>query len=355
MTETLTPTPLEQLRRRRTIAAPTGAAHLSPRDRNDLAELLSEPTDPVMDPTFTRKDAESILFKQAPAIPEPNTSWYHPVMESASTLRDVRGVVNVVLNKHQEQALFLQFNYARYRVLKLREKIGDKPVTDAQARDLLHWYRLSRTLRDRIAQFNLALVLAMAKRVRGADLDFADLISEGNMALLRATDKFNASKGFKFSTYACRAILKAFSRTGIKQSQYKAMFPTDFDPALEKSDHQERKTDEYETDCASQVRRIFERNDAELTDVEQAVIEHRFALGASTESTPLTLEQVGKLVGLTKERVRQIQNKALAKLRQTLEESYIDGPSPTPEQNETSGGVPASGGSAGMTDHDPSI
>lgn len=350
MTDTLTQThsPLEQIRQRRTLAAPAGAAHLSPRDRADLAELLSEPTDPVMDPIFEEKNAEKKIFDEAPEIPEPNTSWYHPVMESASSIRDVRGVVNVVLNKHQEQALFLQFNYARYRVLKLREKIGDKPVTEAQARDLLHWYRLSRTLRDRIAQFNLALVLAMAKRVRGADLDFADLISEGNMALLRATDKFNASKGFKFSTYACRAILKAFSRTGIKQSQYKAMFPTDFDPALEKSDHQQRKADEYENDCASQVRRIFERNDAELTDVEQAVIEHRFALGESTESAPLTLEQVGKLVGLTKERVRQIQNKALAKLRTTLEESYIDGPSATPNTPPTADSAAGQAALAGL-------
>jgi RNA polymerase primary sigma factor len=349
MTDSLTHanSPLEQLRRRRTLAAPAGASHLSPRDRNDLAELLSEPTDPVMDPSFDQKDAEKALFDDAPAIPEPNTSWYHPVMESASNIRDVRGVVNVVLNKHQEQALFLQFNYARYRVMKLREKIGDKPVTDAQARQLLHWYRLSRTLRDRIAQFNLALVLAMAKRVRGADLDFADLISEGNMALLRATDKFNASKGFKFSTYACRAILKAFSRTGIKQSQYKSMFPTDFDPALEKSDHQERKAGEYEDDCASQVRRIFERNDAELSDVEQAVIEHRFALGSSVESAPLTLEQVGKLVGLTKERVRQIQNKALVKLRTTLEESYIDGPAAQTPADESAELATAA--------HDPSI
>jgi RNA polymerase sigma factor (sigma-70 family) len=155
------------------------------------------------------------------------------------------------------------------------------------------------------------------------------------MALLRAIDKFNVSKGFKFSTYACRAILKAFSRSGMKNTRYKQMFPTDFDPALEKSNHNEVKNGDHEDDCATQVRHIVETNQADLSDVEKAVINHRFALDRddADQSRPLTLEQVGKLVGLTKERVRQIQNKALEKLRHTLEEDFLDGkPGDEPEQ-----------------------
>jgi len=58
------------------------------------------------------------------------------------------------------------------------------------------------------------------------------------------------------------------------------------------------------------------------------VINHRFALNRPEATQPLTLEQVGQIVGLTKERVRQIQNKALSKIRKTLEESCIDGPTP---------------------------
>ena len=317
--------PLDQIRRRRSASMQQSPAKLSPRDRITLAEIMTnEKLDFVDDDLFAKKNAEKLIFDDSPEIPEPNTSWYHPVMQSTTNPREVKGVVNVVLTKDQERYLFLQYNYVRYRLCTLRDKVGDKPVSEAEARELLEWYRKSEHYRDRIAQFNLALVLAMAKRVRGTDLDFADLISEGNMALLRAIDKFNISKGFKFSTYACRAILKAFSRHGVKHTQYKSMFPTDFDPALEKSDHQERKNLTHEEDCAFEVKRIFNRNDAELSDVEQAVIEHRFAM--NSEGAPLTLEQVGKLVGLTKERVRQIQNKALVKLRQTLEAEYIDGP-----------------------------
>ena len=74
--------------------------------------------------------------------------------------------------------------------------------------------------------------------------------------------------------------------------------------------------------------RIVIANRADLTEVEQAVINHRFALNRPDATQPLTLEQVGQIVGLTKERVRQIQNKALSKIRKTLEESFIDGPTP---------------------------
>ncbi|MEX2672428.1 MAG: sigma-70 family RNA polymerase sigma factor [Phycisphaeraceae bacterium] len=317
--------PLDQLRRKRTVAMEPSTSQLSPREQELLKEILSEPMDFVDDESFHERGAEKAIFEEAPEIPKPNTSWYHPVMEDLSTDRNLKSVVNVVLTAKQERALFLQFNYARYRVSKLQEKVGEKAVSDTNARELLKWNDLSVRLRDQIAQSNLALVLAMAKRVRHSDMDFADLISEGNMALLRAIDKFNVARGFKFSTYACRAILKAFSRSGMKHSQYRQLFPTDFDPALERSDHQRKRFDEHEDECADEVLRIVSSNRAELTDVEQAVISHRFALNRGEQAAPLTLEQVGQIVGLTKERVRQIQNKALEKIRRTLEDSFIDG------------------------------
>ncbi|MBI1370779.1 MAG: sigma-70 family RNA polymerase sigma factor [Planctomycetes bacterium] len=325
-----TDSPLDQMRRRRTVALKPSAKGLSPLEQEQLKAILDEPMDYVTDVAFSKSNAQKKLFDEAPEIPKPNTSWYHPVMEDLSSTPNMKSVVNVVLTAKQEQALFLQFNYARYRVAKLQKAIGDKPVTDKQAAELLEWYNLSRKLRDQIAQSNLALVLAMAKRVRHSDMDFADLISEGNMALLRAIDKFNVARGFKFSTYACRAILKAFSRSGMKHSQYRQLFPTDFDPALERSDFTRRKFDEHEGDCADEVSRIVRDNRAELTDVELSVINHRFALNRREDdnSVPLTLEQVGQIVGLTKERVRQIQNKALEKIRTTLEESFIDGQKP---------------------------
>ena len=73
-------------------------------------------------------------------------------------------------------------------------------------------------------------------------------------------------------------------------------------------------------DSAAEVRFLVESDRAELSDVERKVIEHRFGLDAPVGAPSLTLEQVGQMIGVTKERVRQIQNKALEKLRLALEE-----------------------------------
>ena len=81
---------------------------------------------------------------------------------------------------------------------KLQQEVWarpDKKPTAEQADQLLHWHRKAERIREQIAETNLALVLAMAKRTRMSEVDFADLVSEGNMALLRAVDKFDAGRG----------------------------------------------------------------------------------------------------------------------------------------------------------------
>jgi RNA polymerase sigma factor (sigma-70 family) len=142
------------------------------------------------------------------------------------------------------------------------------------------------------------------------------------MALMRAVDKFNVDKGFKFSTYACRAILKAFSRTAMKSSRYKTHFPVEFEPEMEKSDWDDRRRDMVEEDCIDELKQIVDRNLADLSDTEQTVIRRRFNW-QQQEDTPLTLEEVGKIIGVTKERVRQIQNKALLKIKSVMEEGVL--------------------------------
>lgn len=145
------------------------------------------------------------------------------------------------------------------------------------------------------------------------------------MALLRSVEKFDCGRGYKFSTYSCRAILKSFSRVAMRTSRYRGKFPMEFDPAMERSDFLDRKRDGVETDCVDELKEILVRNTAGLSDVERTVIEERFALGraAAERTAPKTLEQVGQIIGVTKERVRQIQNNALRKIRHALEESYL--------------------------------
>lgn len=128
---------------------------------------------------------------------------------------------------------------------------------------MLRWYAIAKQYREQLAETNLALVLAMAKRVRLSEVDFADLIGEGNMALMRSVDKFDCGRGFKFSTYACRAILKSFSRHGIKVTTQKKRFGAEFDPTFEKSNHLEVVRATHERECADEVKHIVVANKAE--------------------------------------------------------------------------------------------
>jgi len=325
-----TRSPLEQIQRQRSAPiARSGESRLrrglTSSDERLLRRLLKEPQDYIDSDRFRQENAEREIFDEAPEIRKPDVSWYHPVMDDLGKDRKSTGK-QVLLTAAEERVIFLQYNYARFRVRELQEEIwatGDREPTDEQIRGLLRWKRTAERLREQIANTNLALVLAMAKRTRMSEVDFADLVSEGNMALLRAVDKFDAGRGFKFSTYACRAIIKAFSRQGMKLSKYRQRFPTDFDPKLERSDHLEKKREEYQKDAAGELRRIFQENKAELSDIERTVIDYRFGLEKEIVGKPLTLEQIGQIIGVTKERVRQIQNKALVKMRGELESTLL--------------------------------
>jgi len=336
--------PLEQVRRRSRVGigaeadtagpAPktSGRAQvkrrLSAEDERLLTQIMASEQDFIDSPAFYETDAETKIYDEAPDIQKPDTSWYHPVMDDLSSTRNrtVKSAQQVILTGAEEKVLFHQFNYARYRIWKLQHEVWGTAArlpTAGQSEEVLRWYRLSDRIREQIAETNLALVLAMAKRTRMSEVDFADLVSEGNMALLRAVDKFDAGRGYKFSTYACRAILKAFSRQGMKLSKYRQRFPTDFDPKLERSNFLEVKRSTFEKDAAEEVKRIVLENRADLSDVERTVIEHRFGLETGELEKPMTLEQVGQIIGVTKERVRQIQNKAMEKIRLQLEAHFL--------------------------------
>ncbi len=289
---------------------------LSSADRELLRSVLEEPPEYVANTLFGKRNAEKVLFADEDGesrqsvdqmLDEPNA-----VKSAMSTL-----------SAEEEQLAFQRFNYARYRVCRVLKKHAGRRLTLSGAREAVLWQRRALCARSFIVQANLPLVLAMAKRTRLNGIDYNELISEGNMALLRSVSKFDCSRGFKFSTYACRAILKSFSRVAMRTTRYRGRFPTEYDPSLEKSDYIETKREEEHGDCVEELRGVLNSNLADLSDIEWTVIRSRFALGPSGEAKaePKTLEQVGSIIGVTKERVRQIQNKALRKLRVALEES----------------------------------
>src|SRR5687768_13783569 len=296
-----------------------------PRAMRNRVEGLMEENYAFMDsPIFRQRSLERSLFAfeerggEEPALPL--TSWYQPTRDEA--IDETMAQAPQLMKGQEEKLMFLRFNLSKRRLTQLQKLIKRDGLTKERAEEFLEWHRRFEHFREYLVRTNLALVLAMAKRTRLGDVDFAEIVSEGNMALLRAVDKFNVERGFKFSTYACRAILKAFSRTAMKSSRHRTRFPVEFEPDLEKSDWSDRKRDMVEEDCVDELKQIVDRNLAELSDVEQTVIRRRFNWEQQEES-PLTLEEVGKIIGVTKERVRQIQNKALIKIRNVMEEGVL--------------------------------
>jgi len=310
--------PTTQLPSKRTLA------EFPADDQGLLGRLLSRPFEFVDSPCFTERHAAASLFSDETDAGHDTRPWCNAAPSEGGPAANM--LPGQTLSGKQERELFLRLNYARYRIDKVLKRFDGKRLTKTAATEVIWWQRIVKRTQMEIVQANMPLVLAMAKRTRLGNIDYADLISEGNMALLRSVDKFDAGRGYKFSTYACRAILKSFSRVAMKLARYRGRFPVEFDPTLERSDYLDRQRVAHEADCVEELCGIIRENSAELTDVEVTVLQARFAL-ARVEGLdgdgPKTLEQVGSLIGVTKERVRQIQNRALAKLREKLHDDFL--------------------------------
>jgi len=284
---------------------------------NDAYTRIPATIDFIDHPSFCRPNIEEELFgKRATKIDVPQWASFPEVPEEVKLRKRRR----TTLRAEEEVGLFLRYNYARYRLSKLAEA-QQKRFSKTRARQMVLWYERAQRTRCDLVRANMALVLAMAKRTRIGNVEFAELVSEGNMALLRSVEKFDVSRGFKFSTYACRSILKAFSRLAAKTGRYRQHFPTEYDPEMEKSDYDVKKHEIEHEESVESLREILARNSANLTSIEKRIVTERFAL--SSRGKKRTLSEVGKMVGLTNERVRQIQNLALAKIRGALEDEFL--------------------------------
>ena len=175
--------------------------------------------------------------------------------------------------------------------------------------------------KNEIIRANLRLVVSIAKRHVRPTQNFFELVSDGNMSLMRAVEKFDYGRGNKFSTYASWAIMKNFARTIPDEHRHHDRFRTSHTEMF--TTIEDARADPYEEESVqnqreSQVEGILKR----LDDREQQIIIRRFGLTRGQE--PLTLKQVGAAMGVTKERIRQIQCGAMNKLRKAAKEDRIE-------------------------------
>lgn len=220
------------------------------------------------------------------------------------------------LDKEDEKHLFLRYNYARYRLARLLENLRPDPKHRNGTRVNL-WLSRVRTLRRDLVHANLPLVPSLAKRMRSSSVDFSDMLSEGYMALLRAVEKFDIGRGYKFSTYACRAILSSFYCLMRRLQSRRKHIPAYFEPEMEQDDFLEQRHADQHDQATEAVRNVLTRSESLLSPVETEVIRQRFPMVARDDRQ--TLAQVGRHLGISNERVRQIERKSLDKLREAIE------------------------------------
>ncbi|WP_417744637.1 sigma-70 family RNA polymerase sigma factor [Rosistilla oblonga] len=226
-----------------------------------------------------------------------------------------------LLDREQEYYLFRKMNYLKHKANKLREQLVPGSAKASLMDEIEALYEQAVQTKNKIVQSNLRLVVSIAKRHVGSTDDFFGLVSDGNMSLIRAVEKFDYARGNKFSTYASWSIMKNFARTIPDEFKHRDRFRTTGeepflaaqderkDPIAEESAHQRRQR---------QVNRILNR----LDDREQRIISARFGLGRRNE--PQTLKEVGEELGVTKERIRQIEARALSKLREAANAEKIE-------------------------------
>jgi RNA polymerase primary sigma factor/RNA polymerase sigma factor len=282
--------------------------------------ILSLPLDFVPNDQFPRIRNDEPIFAAPPAGDTPVRKMRVPagLPPYLASLYDTP-----LMNREQEGHMFRRFNYAKYRASRLREKLDaehpQKPLMD----EIERLYDVAVSTKNQIVRANLRLVVSIAKRHVGSHENFFELVSDGNMSLIRAAEKFDFARGNKFSTYASWAIMKNFARTIPDELKHRDRYRTSHDEMFTAT--QEPRSDWYEQESAqsqrvSEVEKILRR----LDEREQKIIIHRFGLDHSHE--PQTLKQVGEVLGVTKERVRQIEARALSKLREAAAEEHIELP-----------------------------
>jgi RNA polymerase primary sigma factor len=318
------------------------------------------------DGSFVWDEDESAALRQARKDAE--------LTASADSVRAYLKQIGKValLNAEQEVSLAKRVEaglYAHYRLDQA--KLNDEKLSPMQRRDLREIDRDGRKAKSHLLEANLRLVVSIAKRYTGRGMAFLDLIQEGNLGLIRAVEKFDYVKGYKFSTYATWWIRQAITRgmadqsrtirlpvhlveqvnklsrikremyqqlgreatneeladeSGIDESKIEMLLKQSRDPVSldmpvgsdEEAPLGDFIEDSEATDAEAAVVASLRHSDVRavldtLDEREQDVIKMRYGLD---DGMPRTLDQIGRSFGLSRERVRQIEREVMAKLRE---------------------------------------
>jgi len=225
-----------------------------------------------------------------------------------------------LLTKEQEFHLFRQMNYHKYLAAQAQKRLQKRSSVNT-ADEMERHLAAAEALRNDIVQANLRLVVSIAKTVTDPANTLEDLISEGNVPLIRAVEIFDFTRGLRFSTYATWAVRNCLFRCTPKNRKRQQRFVTGVSEALAQS------RDDSETVGGSErhwqaVQHAVAKMLDDLGPRERTIVAAGF--GLEDEPRSLRFHEIAGRMDLSTERVRQLLARALGRLRNTADEALAD-------------------------------
>lgn len=282
--------------------------------------LLDEPIDFIGSAEFEAAGADELILGPLPT-PEKKPGTVRAPSDLPAYLSGLYTVP--LLSREEEAHHFRKMNYLKFKAARLRDQLD---VAHAKTKMMDQIERLldeAVEVKNLLIRSNLRLVVSVAKKHVKPGGNFFEMVSDGNISLIKAIEKFDYSKGFKFSTYATWAIMKNFARSIPAEHAHHDRYRTGNDELFLAS--VDSRSDQFEQELTNHRQHEAIMNIlSQLDDRERDIILQRFGLNVGTE--PQTLEQLGVKFGVTKERIRQLETRALNKLRRYANENKLEIP-----------------------------
>ncbi|MFM8634373.1 MAG: sigma-70 family RNA polymerase sigma factor [Planctomycetia bacterium] len=225
-----------------------------------------------------------------------------------------------LLSKDEEQFYFRRMNWLKFRAATARGRLDRKRATIRQIDEIEDWLAEAETSKSILITSNLRLVVSIAKKFVDPGTSFEELVSEGNLALMRAVEKFSFALGNRFSTYATYAIQRHFFRVSHKSRQFRSRFVSTDETLKDRA--AEPDTAEYcSSEQVAELSQLFTKFLGDLEPREKQIVVARFGFDGKP---PRTFRELGDEMGVCKERIRQIQTRAMNKLRDMATEVRLE-------------------------------
>jgi RNA polymerase primary sigma factor len=283
--------------------------------------LLDLPFDYIYHPSFDDPALEGEIM-----APMPDAEAYEAARRTMRAPKDAPPELASLyemplLSREQEAHLFRKMNFLKHQAAALRRQLDPVRARTEDLDAIENLQHEAQLVKDMLVSCNMRLVVSICKRHSAQTSNFFELLSDGNMSLLRAIEKFDFSRGNKFSTYASWAIMKNFARSIPEEQHRRERYVTGHEELFEAAE--DNRSDEHEIVASAEqathkVNRLLEYLDPR----ERQIIRLRAGLDSGAEG--MTLEKIGEQLGITKERVRQLNVRAMKKLRTLAEDQKLD-------------------------------